>query len=126
MSDTPRTDAETGYFELNKCEVNYRNEPYVKTEFARVLERELAAEREKAERYRLVTLKQDAELSALREDKERLDAIRHGWRILCEEGSAGNLRSDRWFIWTRDWSQPIGEGNSLRAAIDAARKEDQP
>ena len=73
MSDTPRTDAETGYFELNKCEVNYRNEPYVKTEFARVLERELAAEREKAERYRLVTLKQDAELSALRGDKEILD-----------------------------------------------------
>jgi hypothetical protein len=65
MTDTPRTDAETGYFELNKREVNYRNEPYVKTEFARLLERELAAEREKAERYRLITLRQDAELAAL-------------------------------------------------------------
>ena len=68
----------------------------------------------------------ERENAALREDKERLDAIRHGWRISCEEGSAANLRSDRWFIWTRDWSQPIGEGNSLRAAIDAARKEAKP
>lgn len=123
MSDTPRTDAETGYFELNKREVNYRNEPYVKTEFARVLERELAAEREKAERYRLVTLKQDAELSALREDKERLDWLEANLYTLwasglrCNESPAVEIAacSGRF------------EAESIRAAIDAARaKEAQP
>jgi hypothetical protein len=53
---TPRTDAEAGTL-IDADEV-------VPADFARGLERELAHEREKSERYRLVTLKLDAELAA--------------------------------------------------------------
>jgi hypothetical protein len=68
------------------------------------LERELTAltaEREKAERYRLVTLKQDAELAT---ERARLDS---GTILLTVAGE-------------RVWHC----GVDLRAAIDAAMKED--
>jgi hypothetical protein len=116
MSATPRTDAETGYFELNKCEVNYRNEPYVKTEFARVLERELAdishaygvtRDIVKGLCDELATLK--AENAALRADKERLDWLARNRSVSATE-------------------RPLSvTPESLRAAIDAARaKEAKP
>ena len=54
-------------------------------------------------------------------DTERLDAIPHGWRIGCEEGASGH--PDHWYVWTHDWSQPLGEGPTLRDAIDAARAD---
>lgn len=59
------------------------------------------------------------QLTEARKDSERLDAIPHGWRISREVGASGYL--DRWYVWTTDWSQPLGEGDTLRAAIDAAR-----
>lgn len=65
MSDTPRTDAawSSGFDPviLSAAELARRLR-----EQCADLERENAALREKAERYRLVTLKQDAELAALR------------------------------------------------------------
>jgi predicted RNase H-like nuclease (RuvC/YqgF family) len=64
------------------------------------LQRELATEREKAERYRLVTLRQDADLAT---ERARLDA---GTILLTVAGE-------------RVWHC----GVDLRAAIDAAMKE---
>jgi hypothetical protein len=63
-----------------------------------------------------------ARLAALERDGERLDAIPHGWRIGHEAGASGH--SDHWYIWTTDWSQPLGEGATLREALDAARQAD--
>ena len=62
-----------------------------------------------------------AQVGELQKDKERLDAIPHGWRIGYEGGAAGH--PDHWYIWTGDWSQPLGEGETLRAAIDHARAQ---
>jgi hypothetical protein len=59
-----------------------------------------------------------AQVGELQKDKQRLDAIPHGWRIGHEAGASGH--PDHWYIWTSDWSQPLGEGETLRAAIDAA------
>jgi hypothetical protein len=50
---------------------------FVHAVFARTLERELNAERDKAERYRLITLRQDAELAA---EREKVRAL----RLACE------------------------------------------
>jgi len=50
--------------------------------FARTLERELTAEREKAERYRLATLKQDAALAA---EREKVRTLRLACDQICEE-----------------------------------------
>jgi len=70
-------------------------------------EAELATERENAERYRLTTLKLDAELAT---ERARLDWLefRGPWEA---------------------WSEPCGEADitlrgPIRAAIDAAMKED--
>jgi len=58
---TPRTDAVIWpYMTFDGAEL-------VPVDLARTLERELNAERDKAERYRLITLRQDAELAAERE-----------------------------------------------------------
>jgi hypothetical protein len=48
----------------------------VPVDLARTLERELNAERDKAERYRLITLRQDAELAAEREKVRTLLNLR--------------------------------------------------
>jgi len=69
-------------------------------ECSQKLETELAAEREKSERYRLATLKLDAELAA---ERARLDS---GQILLTVAGE-------------RVWHC----GVDLRAAIDAAMKE---
>ncbi len=68
MSDTPRTDAQV--FTVDVAFTSHdglASEPkeVVEPDFARELERENAALREKAERYRLVTLRQDADNTAL-------------------------------------------------------------
>jgi len=70
------------------------------------LQSELAAEREKAERYRLVTLRQDAELAT---ERARLDWL---------EGNAAEITkyNSRSFIWFAN--------QNIRAAIDAGIKED--
>ena len=47
MSDTPRTDAEAGYDDASGCWKYREDGPYVDADFARQLERENAALREK-------------------------------------------------------------------------------
>jgi hypothetical protein len=68
--NTPRTDAQAGWAIANQYGQSTAREllgdpdgVFVHAVFARTLERELAAERDKAERYRLATLKQDAKLA---------------------------------------------------------------
>ena len=72
---------------------------------SRTLERELATEREKSERYRLASLKLDAELAT---ERARLDWL---------ESNAGDIPkyNSRSFIWFAN--------QNIRAAIDAAMKE---
>jgi len=67
---TPRTDAVIWpYMTFDGAEL-------VPVDLARTLERELNAERDKAERYRLITLRQDAELAAEREKVRTLLNLR--------------------------------------------------
>ena len=78
MSDTPRTDA--NILAIDVAFVSFdglASEPkeVIEPDFARELERELATEREKAERYRLVTLKQDAELAARKEELAQMRSV---------------------------------------------------
>tara|TARA_R110000868_G_scaffold76036_1_gene219070 strand:- start:399 stop:707 length:309 start_codon:yes stop_codon:yes gene_type:complete len=68
---TPRTDAvqfkdQSDYHDPSSVDW------FVRAEFARTLERELAAEREKSERYRLASLKLDADLAT---EQARLDYL---------------------------------------------------
>ena len=90
---TPRTDDIAG------CLID--SEEVVPADFARTLERELAAEREKAERFRLVTLRQDCELAT---ERGRLDWL---------ESPAGV-----------DWQWSSSALTIRRAVIDAAMQED--
>ena len=71
------------------------------------------------DRLRLDLASAQAELKEARRDSERLDAIPHGWRIGHEQGAQGH--PDHWYIWTADWSRPLGEGETFREALDAAR-----
>jgi hypothetical protein len=102
---TPRTDAEAGTL-IDADEV-------VPADFARTLERELAAERDKAERYRLATLKLDAELHAEREKVRVL-------RLACER-----------IVWQWDKdhdANPISAGGRMYswASKVLAATEDKP
>lgn len=110
------------------------------------LERELATEREWAERYRLVTLRQDAELAELREQLEDVKRVRYSL-----EDSLTRSQAEAESCWgkkerladaaeevlrtcinfARVTSHPCPENlvicRQLRAAIDAARaKEAKP
>jgi hypothetical protein len=84
---TPRTDSEVIQFyreDVTGCSEAY---DYVDAEFARTLEIELAKEREKAERYRLVTLKQDAALTA---ERARLDWVFRNCKVEADDYTTGN------------------------------------
>ena len=62
-----------------------------------------------------------SELAALQADRERLEAVAvNGWRLSCDFGSVGN--PNHWICYSKDWSQPEGEGETYNAAIDAARE----
>jgi len=75
---------------------------------------ELAAEREKAERYRLITLRQDAELAA---ERARLDAVvANCWAVHSEGGSSFS-------VFSNVCGEYIATAQTYRAAIDAAMKE---
>ena len=98
MSDTPRTDAKTQFFGWNPED----GEEFVRANFARELERENLA---------------------LREDKERLD-----WLDRVNENT--NERNGTNYGWRYDINHnraALTDCNlpalSIRAAIDAARKE---
>lgn len=78
MSDTPRTDAAVRDVDVafvGHWGLSSEPQEFVSPEFTRELERELATEREKAERYRLVTLKQDAELAARKEELAQMRSV---------------------------------------------------
>ena len=73
---TPRTDAATYRADcLGATLVTNRD-------LARALERELATEREKAERFRLVTLRQDCELAT---ERARLDWVFHNCKVTSDD-----------------------------------------
>jgi len=99
--DRANARAEKAEAELAAAKERLRSEAMDDYASIKNLQRELATEREKAERYRLVTLKQDAELAA---ERARLDS---GTILLTVAGE-------------RVWHC----GVDLRAAIDAAMKED--
>jgi len=101
LSDTPRTDlAWAKTFEDDENQYRAGNAASDMREECERLERDLTTEREKAERYRLTTLKLDAELAA---ERARLDS---GQILLTVAGE-------------RVWHC----GVDLRAAIDAGIKE---
>ncbi len=112
MSTTPRTDAAV-------IASGFQAVPYGFQEFARQLETELAAEREKSERYRLASLKLDVELVAMkaRAEKAEADTARLDWLL------ARNVSLTIWHqgphsggVWVTSCPD--------RAAIDASMKED--
>ena len=88
-------------------------------------EAELAAEREKAERYRLATLKLDAELTAERARLDWLEMAEKTDHAHCPENDGQRWR----FPYLMDGAGGFGGGvghkyfDTLRAAIDAAMKE---
>jgi hypothetical protein len=77
---TPRTDAALEWVRPAGNDCGPPNEQYVCSDLARTLERELNAERDKAERYRLITLRQDAELAA---ERARLDDLVADIKDVC-------------------------------------------
>ena len=78
---TPRTDAVTYPADcLGKTLVTNRD-------CSRALERELAAEREKSERYRLAMLKLDAELAT---ERARLDWVFRNCKVTADDYTTGN------------------------------------
>ena len=79
-------------------------------------EDELATEREKSERYRLVTLRQDADLTA---ERARLDYMSTRGFEHRHHGNGDHLA----FEWTISSTNELKDV-SLRAVIDAAMKED--
>jgi hypothetical protein len=104
---TPRTDAAIWPY------ITFDNAELVPVALARTLERELNAERDKAERYRLATLKLDAELHA---EREKVRTLRLACDQICEE----------WGI-NHD-ANPIGAGQrmSTRAGKALEATEDKP
>lgn len=66
----------------------------------------------------------------LEADGERLDYLEKHW---ARHGTVSHLRGLRYAIWYADWEwdesrgdkyeHPVGEGDTLRAAIDTARGE---
>lgn len=104
---TPRTDAASRLVRATE------NGVLVHADLARTLERELNAERDKAERYRLITLRQDAELAA---ERARLD-----WLLSRMGGNV--LPANKCVAWTVNVYH-YGNRFPSRAAIDAAMKEE--
>lgn len=82
MSDTPRTDALLLTVKDCSYVAPHPLGEYVAAGLARQLERENAALREKAERYRLVTLRQDADNTALCNKLASLEN-QSQWKCTC-------------------------------------------
>jgi len=98
MSDTPRTDAEAGYYDDSGCWHHRTNGENVDADFARQLERELAAAKGEIERM-------------------RADAERYRYLFSCEDF----CRDPLWPVvaWMRDGTET--RKDVVDAAIDAAR-----
>ena len=110
LSDTPRTDAawaKTFIDDDDQCRAG--NAATDMRDACAKIERELAAERDKAERYRLASLKLEAELAT---ERARLDYLGK-----CD----GAFDHIRWGDYRHYWGKGFG---SLREIVDAAMKED--
>ena len=120
---TPRTDA--AWAQTVEDEENYGNAATDMRAECATLERELATEREKSERYRLATLKLDAELTAERARLDWLEMAEKTDHAHCPENDGQRWR----FPYLMDGAGGFGGGvghkyfDTLRAAIDAAMKE---
>jgi hypothetical protein len=82
---TPRTDA--AWAKTFEDEENYGNAATDMRDECAQLERELATEREKSERYRLATLKLDAELAT---ERARLDWVFGNCKVEANDYTTGN------------------------------------
>jgi hypothetical protein len=85
---TPRTDAawaKTFQDDDDQCRAG--NAATDMRDECATLERELATEREKAERYRLATLKLDADLAA---ERARLDWVFRNCKVTANDYTTGN------------------------------------
>jgi hypothetical protein len=85
---TPRTDAawaKTFQDDDDQCRAG--NAATDMRDECATLERELAAEREKAERYRLATLKLNAELAT---ERARLDWVFRNCKVTADDFTTGN------------------------------------
>ena len=83
-------------------------------------EAELATEREKAERYRLASLKLDAELAA---ERARLDWLTMNTHVEPEECRGGSFSEGGTLWYSCRFISPRHAGHHASAAIDAAMKE---
>ena len=88
---TPRTDSE------EYPDGEGQSFHVVSADFARTLERELAAEREKAERFRLVTLRQDCELAT---ERGKLDWVFQNCKVEANDYTTGNR--DVYYVHDRE------------------------
>jgi hypothetical protein len=114
---TPRTDA--AWAQTFEDEENYGNAATDMRAECATLERELATEREKSERYRLATLKLDAELTAERARLNWLDqqGAHYGWKVQLP-ADYPNVK-ECVFVCRNTTSGH----KTIREAIDAAMKE---
>jgi hypothetical protein len=85
---TPRTDAAWAQtFEDDENQYRAGNAATDMRDECAKIERELAAEREKSERYRLATLKLDAELAT---ERARLDWVFQNCKVEADDFTTGN------------------------------------
>jgi hypothetical protein len=88
LSVTPRTDAAWAKtFEDDDDQCRAGNAATDMRDACATLERELAAEREKAERYRLASLQLDAELAT---ERARLDWVFGNCKVEADDFTTGN------------------------------------
>jgi hypothetical protein len=88
ISDTPRTDlAWAKTFEADDDQYRAGNAATDMRDECAKIERELVAEREKAERYRLASLKLDAELAT---ERARLDWVFRNCKVTADDYTTGN------------------------------------
>ena len=119
-SDTPRTDEQAFY--------RNASEECVQADFARTLERELAAVgRDLIDSRRLAQEREDqlrADRAAAREDTKRLDWLEkeHPDMLFTHDHKQVTLFHATYS--TDEWTDLAKEG-SVRAAIDAARKQEE-
>jgi hypothetical protein len=76
-------------------------------------ETELATEREKAERYRLTTLKLDAELA---KEREKVRVLRHALENLCDEQNGAPLCARE-----EQWKQAMDKADAALATTEDAK-----
>ena len=114
ISDTPRTDAAWAKtFEDDEDQCRAGNAATDMREECAQLELELTAEREKAERYRLATLKLNAELTA---ERERVRVLRSALENLQDEQNGAPLCTRE-----EEWKQAMAKADLALATTEDAK-----